>query len=146
MYQPGSHMRKVTRDFTVLLRCMTSIFFARTIQPFLSLVDREVEFLCTNNLIVIYLLGIIYLFSIFIKKEKEKETKRKNILIEGIELTTHLPYITYLSSELRGHVRMTFSVFFPFILNIKFVGRTSRGHSEGRSQDFSSTFLLRCVP
>ena len=76
-------------------------------------------------------------------------------------------------------------VFFPFILGIKFVGRTSRGHTGGRShriyhppsfcgvcvcflpihsghevrwtyqpgshrrkvtQDFSSTFFLRCVP
>ena len=62
MYQPGSHMRKVTHDFTVLLRCMTFIFLARRIQPFLSLVDREVEFVCTNNLIVIHFLGIIYLF------------------------------------------------------------------------------------
>ena len=43
-------------------------------------------------------------------------------------------------------------VFSPFILDIKFVGRTSRGHTEGRShrrkvkQDFSSTFFLQCVP
>ena len=43
-------------------------------------------------------------------------------------------------------------VFFPSILDIKFVGRTSRGHTGGRShrrkvtQDFSSTFFLRCVP
>ena len=41
---------------------MTFIFLARRIQPFLSLVDREVEFVCTNNLIVIHFLGIIYLF------------------------------------------------------------------------------------
>ena len=38
------------------------IFIARRIQPFLSLVDREVEMLCTNELlIVLHLLGI-YLF------------------------------------------------------------------------------------
>ena len=39
-------------------------------------------------------------------------------------------------------------VFFPFILDIKFVGRTSRGHTDRRkvTQDFSSTFFLRCVP
>ena len=43
-------------------------------------------------------------------------------------------------------------VFFPFILDIKFVGRTGRGHTGGRShrrkvtQDFSSTFFLRCAP
>ena len=39
------------------------IFLARRIQPFLSLVDREVEFLCTNDLIVLHSLSIfIYLF------------------------------------------------------------------------------------
>ena len=32
------------------------IFLARRIQQFLSLVDREVEFLCTNELIVLHLL------------------------------------------------------------------------------------------
>ena len=34
------------------------IFLARRIQPFLSLVDREVELLCTNDLIVPHSLGI----------------------------------------------------------------------------------------
>ena len=39
------------------------IFLARTIQPFLSLVDREVKFLCANDLIVLHSLGIfIFLF------------------------------------------------------------------------------------
>ena len=36
-------------------------------------------------------------------------------------------------------------VLFPFILDMKFVGRTSRGHTRGKSRDFSSTFLLRYV-
>ena len=42
------------------------IFLARRVQPFLSLVDREVEFLCTSDLIVLhYLLGIyIYFYSV----------------------------------------------------------------------------------
>ena len=34
------------------------VFLTRRIQPFLSLVDREVEFLCTNDLIVLHPLGI----------------------------------------------------------------------------------------
>ena len=39
------------------------IFLARSIQPFLSLVDREVEFLCTNDFIVLHPLGIfIFIF------------------------------------------------------------------------------------
>ena len=99
-YQPGSHRRKVTQDFssTFFLRCVcvfsshpfwTSmdvpagvtqeeghtgflihlpsavralIFVARRIQPFLSLVDREAEFLCTNELIVLHPLGIFFFF------------------------------------------------------------------------------------
>ena len=35
------------------------MFLARRIQPFLSLVDREVEFLCTNDLIVLHPLGML---------------------------------------------------------------------------------------
>ena len=34
------------------------MFLARRVQSFLSLVDREVEFLCTNELTVLHLLGI----------------------------------------------------------------------------------------
>ena len=36
------------------------IFLARRIQPFLSLVGREVEFLCTNELIVLHLFGLFF--------------------------------------------------------------------------------------
>ena len=36
------------------------IFLAKRIQPFISLVDREAEFLCTNNLIVLHSLGIFF--------------------------------------------------------------------------------------
>ena len=50
-YQPGSHRKKVTQEegntgfFTHLLSAVLAlIFLARRIQPFLSLVDREVEF------------------------------------------------------------------------------------------------------
>ena len=43
----------------------TLILLARRIQPFLSLVDREVE-LCTNDLIVLHPLGIfIFVFLAF---------------------------------------------------------------------------------
>ena len=41
------------------------IFLARRIQSFLSLVDREVHLLSTNELIVLHLLGI-FLFFVFI--------------------------------------------------------------------------------
>ena len=55
------------------------IFVARRIQPFLSLVDREVEFLCTNELIVLHPLGIfILVFKFLVRK----------IPFAGIELTS----------------------------------------------------------
>ena len=55
------------------------IFLARTIQPFLSLVDREVKFLCANDLIVLHSLGIfIFLFFFLVRK----------IPFTGIELTS----------------------------------------------------------
>ena len=39
------------------------IFLARRVQPFLSLVDREVEFLCTNDLVFLHSLCIfIFIF------------------------------------------------------------------------------------
>ena len=38
------------------------IFVARRIQPFLSLVDSEVEFCVLTNLIVLHPLGIFFLF------------------------------------------------------------------------------------
>ena len=39
------------------------IFLSRRIQPFLSLVDCEVEFLCTNDLIVLHSSGVfIFIF------------------------------------------------------------------------------------
>ena len=43
------------------------IFVARRIQPFLSLVDREVEFLCTNELIVLHPLGIFCGVCVFLR-------------------------------------------------------------------------------
>ena len=44
-----------------------STFLARRIQPFLSLVDREVEFLCTCDLIVLHSLGIL-IYNFFSEK------------------------------------------------------------------------------
>ena len=55
------------------------IFHARRIQPFLSLVDREVEFLCTNGLIVLHPLGIFFLIFFFLSEK---------IPFAGIELTS----------------------------------------------------------
>ena len=50
-YQPGSHRRKVTQEeghtgflIHLLSAVRALIFLARRIQPFLSLVDRKVEF------------------------------------------------------------------------------------------------------
>ena len=45
------------------------IFLARRIQPFLSLVDREVEFCVLTILIVLHPLGICFLFFLFFSKK-----------------------------------------------------------------------------
>ena len=45
---------------------LASMFLARRVQSFLSLVDREVEFLCTNELTVLHLLGIYIILDIYI--------------------------------------------------------------------------------
>ena len=44
-------------------------FLAGRIQPFLSFVDREVDFLCTNELIFLYFLGIFF----FLCEEKSQK-------------------------------------------------------------------------
>ena len=56
-------------------------------------------------------------------------------------------HVEYIIKQVYNYV-LCVCVFFPFILDIKFVGRTSRGHTGRRkvTQDFSSTFFLRCVP
>ena len=72
-YQPGSHRRKVTQEghtgFIIHLpsAVLAITFLARKVQPFLSLVDREVKFLCTNELIILHLLGTFFFFFFFRK-------------------------------------------------------------------------------
>ena len=60
---------------------LASIFLVRRIQPFLSLVDREVEFLRTNDLIVLHLLGIYFYFLIYLVWKKK---------IPGTGIRTHV--------------------------------------------------------
>ena len=79
-YQPGSHRRKVTQDFSSILSAVHAlIFLARRIQPFLSLVDREVEFCVLTILIVLHPLGIFFFFFSFLVRK---------IPFAGIELTS----------------------------------------------------------
>ena len=47
------------------------IFLERRIQPLLSLVDREVEFMRTNDLIVLHLLGIYFILFIYLVWKKK---------------------------------------------------------------------------
>ena len=56
-----------------------------------------------------------------------REARIKEIIRSRIELTIY---------KLLGQ-RVCVCVFFPSILDIKFVGRTSRGHTEGRSHRIS---------
>ena len=77
---------------------LTLIFLARKIQPFLSLVDRGVEFLCTNELIVLHLLGILLFFIIlfFVRKIQVRATA------PGFELTSERQKVSRLPTEPPG--------------------------------------------
>ena len=63
------------------------IFLVRRIQPFLSLVDREVEFLRTNDIIVLHLLGICFILFIYLvwKKKKYRDSNSRPNASEGYE-------------------------------------------------------------
>ena len=68
------------------------IFLARRIQPFLSLVDREVEFLCTNDLIVLHPLGIFSLsFSFLVRKIPFAGIELTSQRVRGLRGTSELP-------------------------------------------------------
>ena len=73
------------------VRALTSL--ARRIQPFLSLVDREVEFWCTTDLIILHSLGI-FSFSFLVFSEKNPvyrgSISRPNVS-DGYEVTSELP-------------------------------------------------------
>ena len=62
------------------------IFLARRIQPFLSVVDREVKFLCTNDLIVLHLLGIFFFF--VRKNPSYRDSNSRPNVSEAFEVTT----------------------------------------------------------
>ena len=55
------------------------IFLARRIQPFLSLVDREVDFLCTNDLIVLHSLGIFISYFLFFSEKNPVYRDRTHV-------------------------------------------------------------------
>ena len=69
------------------------IFLARRIQPFLSLVNREVEFLCTNDFIVLHPLGIFCfcLFSFLVRKIPFAGIELKSQRVRGLRGTSELP-------------------------------------------------------
>ena len=69
------------------------IFLARRIQPFLSLVDREVEFLCTNDLIVLHPLGIFLFlfFSFLVRKIPFAGVELTSQRVRGLRGTSELP-------------------------------------------------------
>ena len=67
------------------------IFLARRIQPFLSLVDREVE-LCTNDLIVLHPLGIfILIFEFFSEKNPVCRDRTHVPTCQRLHGTSELP-------------------------------------------------------
>ena len=67
------------------------IFLARRIQPFLSLVDREVVFLRTNDLIVLHSLGIFLFFLFFIIISEKNVVCRDRTHVPTCQKVTRLP-------------------------------------------------------
>ena len=83
----------------LLSAVLALIFLARRIQPSLSLVDREVEFLCTDNLIVLHPLGFFIFISFSFFSEKNPVCRDR----------THVPTCQRLhgTSELPGRPART---------------------------------------
>ena len=68
------------------------IFLARRIQPFLSLVDREVEFCVLTILIVLHPLGIfIFVFSFLVRKIPFAGIELTSQRVRGLRGTSELP-------------------------------------------------------
>ena len=68
------------------------IFLARRIQPFLSLVDREVEFCVLTILIVLHPLGIfIFVFSFLVRKTPFAGIELTSQCVRGLRGTSELP-------------------------------------------------------
>ena len=72
------------------------IFLARSIQPFLSLVDREIDFLCTKDLIVLHLLGIFV--SVF--SERKSRLPRLELTSQRVRWKVTRLLLSYLGDRL----------------------------------------------
>ena len=85
MYQPGSHRRKVTQDFSsAFLFCGPCLYFSREKDSAIPFPRRPwSRILCANDLIVLhyYLVGI-FVFVLFFCEEKSQ--------LPGFELTSQL--------------------------------------------------------
>ena len=103
------------------------IFVARRIQPFLSLVDREVEFCVLTNESFSTRWAFLFWFLVFSEKNP---VCRDRTHVPTCQKVTRCQ-LSYRGRPVHGPVNMCVCVcvFFPFILDIKFVGRTSRGHA-----------------
>ena len=69
------------------------IFLARRIQPFLSLVERKVDFFVLNDLIVLHLLGILFFIFLFLSEKNPvyRDSNSRPNVSEGYEVTSGLP-------------------------------------------------------
>ena len=67
------------------------VFLARRIQPFLSLVDREVDFLRTNDLIVLHWAFLFLFFSFLVRKIPFAGIELTSKRVRGLRGTSELP-------------------------------------------------------
>ena len=142
-------------------------FIANRIQPSLPLIDREVyRILCTYELIVLHMLGMFLKKNLNAPRPSEHPPvwgkKCQNVLcfVRKSPSTCHVclhrdsnprPSVRRFRGHQLNHLKKcvcvcVVCVFFPFILDIKFIGRTSRGHTGGRSHRiFHPSFCGACL-
>ena len=112
-YPPGSHRRKVAQEeghtgflIHLLFAVRALIFLARRVQPFLSLVDREVEF-CVLTIQSFSIRWAFYFVFCFLVRK---------IPFAGIELTSQRVRGLRGTSELPGRPAITLLILLLLIL------------------------------
>ena len=104
------------------------IFLARRIQPFLSLVGREVEFCVLTTLIVLHPLGIIYFFcSFLVRKIPFAGVELTSQRVRGLRGTSELPGRPAVNIITKNRVRnCKLSNFFPVQLTTSRIDNLTR--------------------
>ena len=115
------------------------IFLARRIQPFLSLVDREVEF-CVLTIQLFF--STFWAFNCSSPRSEKNPVCRDRTHVPTCQKVTRLP-LSYQGDRLHT---VCFVCFLPIYSGRQVCWTYQPGsHRSKVTQDFSSTFFLRCM-